>query len=128
MVQAPVAPHVIDNGIPRLPASQVLVAKYADHLPLCGQEGIFAPAGLAIPNSTLAQWLGSAGVQLQPLVDARRAPDAPGAACRRAPIGDARSGRGQDASAYLWSYCTTRYDDDTLVVFDFAKAVPADTS
>jgi transposase len=63
-VQAPVTPHVIDKGIPTAGLlAQVLVAKYADHLPLYRQEGIFARAGLAIPRSTLAQWVGSAGVQ-----------------------------------------------------------------
>ena len=38
--------------------AQVLVAKYADHLPLYRQEGIFGRAGQAIPRSTLAQWVG----------------------------------------------------------------------
>ena len=52
IVQAPVAPHVIDKGIPTTGLlAQVLVAKYADHLPLYRQEGIYARAGLAIPRS-----------------------------------------------------------------------------
>src|SRR3546814_5179329 len=49
-----------------------MVAKFADHLPLYRQEKIFARAGLAIARSTLAQWVGQTGVQLQPLVDALR--------------------------------------------------------
>lgn len=49
-----------------------MVAKFADHLPLYLQEKIFGRAGLAIPRSTLAQWVGQTGVQLQPLVDALR--------------------------------------------------------
>lgn len=49
-----------------------MVAKFADHLPLYRQEKIFPRAGLAIPRSTLAQWAGTCGVQLQPLVDALR--------------------------------------------------------
>ena len=73
LVQAPVAPHIIDKGIPTTGLlAQVLVAKYADHLPLYRQEAIFARAGLAIPRSTLGQWVGTCGVQLQPLVDALR--------------------------------------------------------
>ncbi len=43
-----------------------------DRLPLYRQERIFGRAGLAIPRSTLEQWVGSCGVQLQPLVDALR--------------------------------------------------------
>ena len=66
---------MIDKGIPTtgLLVAQVLVAKYADHLPLYRQESIFARAGLAIPRSTLAQWVGTCGVRLQPLVDALKA-------------------------------------------------------
>lgn len=52
--------------------AQVLVAKYSDHLPLYRQERIFARAGFAIPCSTLAEWVGVCGVQLQALVDALR--------------------------------------------------------
>ena len=58
ITQAPVAPHIIDKGIPTTGLlAQVLVAKYADHLPLYRQEAVFARAGLAIPRSTLAQWV-----------------------------------------------------------------------
>ena len=74
IVQAPVAAHIIDKGIPTTGLlAQVLVAKYADHLPLYRQERIFGRAGVAIPRSTLAQWVGVCGVQLQPLVDAMKA-------------------------------------------------------
>ena len=65
---------VIDKGLPTAGLlAQVLVAKYADHQPLYRQEGIFERAGLALPRSTLAQWVGVCGVRLQPLVDALRA-------------------------------------------------------
>ena len=71
LTQAPVPAQIIDKGIPTAGLlAQVLVAKYADHLPLYRQETIFARAGMALPRSTLAQWVGSCGVQLQPLVDA----------------------------------------------------------
>ena len=55
--------QVIDKGIPTAGMlAQVLVAKYADHLPLYRQEGIFARAGLTIPRSTLGAWVGQCGV------------------------------------------------------------------
>jgi transposase len=74
LMQAPVPAQVIDKGVPTAGLlAQVLVAKYADHQPLYRQEGIFERAGLAIPRSTLAQWVGACGVRLQPLVDALRA-------------------------------------------------------
>jgi transposase len=71
LIQAPVPAQIIDKGIPTSGLlAQVLVAKYSDHLPLYRQENIFARSGFAIPRSTLAQWVGVCGVQLQPLVDA----------------------------------------------------------
>ena len=74
LIQAPVPAQMIDKGIPTAGLlAQVLVAKYSDHLPLYRQEHIFGRAGLAIPRSTLASWVGQCGVQLQPLVDALKA-------------------------------------------------------
>lgn len=49
-----------------------MVAKFADQLPFYRQESIFGQAGLPIARSTLAQWVGLTGVQLQPLVHALR--------------------------------------------------------
>ena len=124
IVQVPVAAHVIDKGIPTAGLlAQVLVAKYADHLPLYRQEGIFARAGLAIPRSTLAQWVGSAGVQLQPLVDAMRDELLRHRVLHadETPVAMLDPGAGKTHRAYLWSYCTTSYDSDRLVVFDFAE-------
>ncbi|MFN3618649.1 MAG: transposase, partial [Aquabacterium sp.] len=71
LTQAPVEAHVIDKGLPTTGLlAQVLVAKFLDHLPLYRQEAIFARAGHAIARSTLAQWVGECGVQMQPRVDA----------------------------------------------------------
>ena len=73
LIQAPVPAQVIDKGIPTAGLlAHVMIAKFADHLPLYRQESIFGRAGLAIQRSTLAQWVGVTGVQLQPLVDALR--------------------------------------------------------
>ena len=73
LIQAPVPAHVIDKGIPTAGLlAHIMVAKFADHLPLYRQEKIFGRAGLPIARSTLAQWVGNCGVQLQPLVDALR--------------------------------------------------------
>ena len=71
LVQAPV-PRTSSTRASRRRGllAQVLVAKFLDHLPLYRQEHIFERAGLAIARSTLAQWVGECGAQLQPLVDA----------------------------------------------------------
>ena len=56
LIQAPVPAQVIDKGIPTAGLlAHVMIAKFADHLPLYRQESIFGRAGLAIPRSTLAQ-------------------------------------------------------------------------
>ena len=125
LVQAPVAPHVIDKGIPTAGLlAQVLVAKYADHLPLYRQEGIFGRAGLTIPRSTLAQWVGACGVQLQPLVDALKAEmlTRPILHADETPVAMLKPGLGKTHRAYLWSYCTTGFDPMRAVVFDFADS------
>ena len=71
LVQAPVPAQIIDKGVatPGLLA-HVLIAKYADHLPLYRQQQIFERAGLVIPKSTMADWVGQCGAALQPLVEA----------------------------------------------------------
>jgi transposase len=124
IVQAPVAPHVIDKGIPSTGLlAQVLVAKYADHLPLYRQEGIYGRAGLAIPRSTLGQWIGACGVQLQPLVDAMRRQLLQQAVLHadETPVAMLDPGAGKTCRAYLWTYCSTAWSADKLVVFDFAE-------
>ncbi|GGX96836.1 hypothetical protein GCM10007160_25600 [Litchfieldella qijiaojingensis] len=48
LVQAPMPAQAIDKGIPTSGLlAQVMIAKYADHLPLYRQEQIFARAGVA---------------------------------------------------------------------------------
>jgi len=49
--------------------AHVLVAKYADHLPLYRQSEIFERQGIELERSTLADWVGGASRTLQPLVD-----------------------------------------------------------
>ena len=125
LVQAPVAPHIIDKGIPTAGLlSQVLVGKYLDHLPLYRQEAIFGRAGLAIPRSTLASWVGQCGVQLQPLVDAlkREMLEDRVLHADETPVAMLKPGNGKTHRAYLWSYCTTSYSALRAVVFDFADS------
>jgi transposase len=124
LVQAPVAPHIIDKGIPTTGLlAQVLVAKYLDHLPLYRQEAVFERAGLAIARSTLAQWVGECGVQLQPLVDALVAEmlKHPVLHADETPVAMLKPGNGKTHRAYLWSYCTTQFNPMKAVVFDFAE-------
>src|ERR1700685_396071 len=73
IVQAPAPNRPIDRGLagPGLLA-HVLVAKYADHLPLYRQSEIYRRGGSDRDRSTLADGVGGASRTLQPLVDALR--------------------------------------------------------
>ncbi|MBQ0933648.1 IS66 family transposase [Ideonella alba] len=125
LVLAPVAPHIIDKGIPTSGLlAQVLVAKFLDHLPLYRQEAIFERAGLAIARSTLAQWVGECGAQLQPLVDALTAELLRHEVLHadETPVAMLKPGNGKTHRAYLWSYCTTSFNPVKTVVFDFAES------
>jgi transposase len=107
IVQAPVDAHIIDKGIPTAGLlAQVLVAKYADHLPLYRQESIFDRAGVTIPRSTLAQWVGVCGLRLQPLVDAMKAEILQHHVlhANETPVQMLRPGDGKTHRAYLWAY------------------------
>lgn len=125
LVQAAVAPHIIDKGIPTTGLlAQVLVAKYVDHQPLYRQESIFGRAGLVIPRSTLAQWVGACGVQLQPLVDALRQALLQHRVLHadETPVAMLKPGNGKTHRAYLWSYCTGAFEATKAVVYDFADS------
>ena len=123
--QVPVDPHVIDKGIPTTGLlAQVLVAKHADHLPLYRQEAIFGRAGLAIPRSTLAQWVGSCGVQVQPLVDAMRNELLQHRVLHadETPVSMLKPGNGKTHRAYLWAYATSAFETTRVVVYDFCES------
>ena len=96
----------------------------ATHLPLYRQEAIFERAGHLIARSTLAQWVGECGVQLQPLVDALAAEllRQPVLHADETPVAMLKPGHGKTHRAYLWSYCTTSYNPIKAVVFDFADS------
>ena len=123
--QAPVDAHVIDKGIPTAGLlAQVLVAKYVDHLPLYRQESIFGRAGLAIPRSTLAQWVGTCGVRLQPLVAALKAEILSHRVLHadETPVQMLKPGKGTTHRAYLWAYAPGAFEDIKAVVYDFCES------
>ena len=125
LIQAPVPAQVIDKGIPTAGLlAHVMVAKFADHLPLYRQEKIFGRAGLVISRSTLAQWVGQTGVQLQPLVDALReavlAQDVVHA--DETPVQMLAPGEKKTHRAYVWAYCTTPFSALKAVVYDFSPS------
>jgi transposase len=68
VVQAPAPSRLIEGGIPtEATVAQVLVSKYADHLPLYRQAQIYARQGVNLDRSTLADWVGRAAFHLRPV-------------------------------------------------------------
>ncbi|MCA1402895.1 IS66 family transposase zinc-finger binding domain-containing protein, partial [Bradyrhizobium sp. BRP56] len=58
VMQAPAPARLIEGGLPTdATVAQVLVSKYADHLPLYRQAQIYARQGIELDRSTLADWV-----------------------------------------------------------------------
>ena len=69
IVQMPMPSLPIERGRPGPGLlAHVLVANYADHLPLYRQSGIYAREGVELERSTLADWVGRSAALLDPLV------------------------------------------------------------
>ncbi len=124
LTQAPMPAQVIDKGMATSALlAQVLVAKFADHLPLYRQEQIFARAGVKIPRSTLAEWVGVCGVRLQPLVEALREAilNEPVVHADETPVQVLQPGSKKTHRAYLWAYAPGAFQALRAVVYDFTE-------
>ena len=107
VVQAPAPARLIEGGLPtEATVAQVLVSKYADHLPLYRQAQIYARQGINLDRSTLADWVGRAAWLLQPVHEhllmrlkgsAKLFADE-----TTAPVLD--PGRGRTKTGQLWAY------------------------
>src|SRR6201994_2576646 len=74
VVQAPAPARLIEGGIPtEAMVAHVLVARYADHLPLYRQAQILARQGVILERATLSFWLGYAAAEVAPVVARLRA-------------------------------------------------------
>ncbi|WP_029922793.1 IS66 family transposase [Nevskia soli] len=125
LIQAPVASEIIDKGIPTSGLlAHLLVAKFSDHLPLYRQSTIFGRAGLAIPRSTLASWVGVCGSKLQPLVDRLKAQVLTHAVLQadETSVSTLAPGTGKTHRSYLWAYATGEFESLRAVVYDFTPS------
>lgn len=125
LTQAPVPAHVIDKGMATSGLlAHTLIAKYCDHLPLYRQERIFARAGVAIPRSTLAEWVGKCGVQLQPLVDRLQELVLEQDIIHgdETPVSMLAPGQKKTHRAYVWAYATRKDADLKAVIYDFSES------
>lgn len=127
VVQSPAPARLIEGGLPteRLVAN-VLVAKYADHVPLYRQAQGFARQGIEIDRSTLAFWVGYAAAEVKPVWRLMRAHLLKSTKLfvdeTRAPVLD--PGRGKTKSGYFWALARDdrpwRGSDPPAVVYHYA--------
>lgn len=122
ILQEPAPSKPIDRGLagPGLLA-HVLVAKYADHLPLYRQSEIYNREGVELDRSTLADWVGGASRTLQPLVDALKkyVLTAEKLHGDDVPVPVLEPGNGKTKTGRLWTYVR----DDRPAGSDAASAV-----
>jgi transposase len=107
VVQAPAPARLIEGGLPTdATVAHVVVAKYADHLPLYRQAQIYARQGIDLDRSTLADWTGRAAWLLRPLharlLERLKASSKLFADETTAPVLD--PGRGRTKTGQLWAY------------------------
>ena len=107
VVQAPAPARLIEGGLPtEATVAQILVSKYADHLPLYRQAQIYARQGVELDRSTLADWVGRAAFMLRPvhqrLLTALKRSAKLFADETTAPVLD--PGRGRTKLGQLWAY------------------------
>jgi transposase len=127
VVQAPAPARIVEGGIPtEALIAQVLVAKYADHLPLYRQAQIYARQGIQLDRSTLADWVGRAAWYLRPLrehiLERLRRSERLFADETTAPVLD--PGRGRTKTGQLWAYARDDRpwggDDPPMVAYVYA--------
>jgi transposase len=69
VLQAPAPARLVEGGMPtEATVAHVLVARYADHLPLYRQSQILARQGIEIGREILADWTGTAATEVVPVV------------------------------------------------------------
>ena len=106
VIQAPAPARLIEGGLPtEALVAQVVVSRHADFLPLYRQANILIRQGIEIERSTLADWVGTAAAELQPLHDhlLDQLKASPKLFCdeTRCPVLD--PGRGKTKTGYMWS-------------------------
>lgn len=120
VVTAAAPPQPIEKGLPGPGLlAHVVVSKYADHLPLARQTGIFARHGIELSRSTLCDWVGRAAELAAPVVAEMRRDLLASKVIHTddTPVPVLDRSREKTRTARLWVYLGDRGHPNT--VFDF---------
>ena len=118
--ERPSAP--IEKGLPGPGLlAQVLVSKYADHLPLNRLEGIFARHGVEISRQTMCDWVKYSTHLLSPLYEAMKGDtlDSGVLGTDDTPVPVQEAGRGQTKEGRIWVYVGDA--DHAQTVYDYTE-------
>ena len=111
--QAPAISLPIEKGKPGPGLlANVLVSKYADHLPLYRQSGIYAREGVEISRNTMADWVGRSMELVGPLVDAigKHVMAGPAIHSDDTPVPVQAPGTGKTRTGRIWTYLRDERD------------------
>lgn len=99
--------------------AQVLVSKYADHLPLHRQEMIYRREGVHLDKATMCDWVDRSADLLQPIVDQLRRDvlSGPVVHADETPVKYLTPGQRGSQNGYVWTYADLQGD----VFYDFGR-------
>ena len=121
----PALPSIIDGGIPAPGLlAQIMVNKYADHLPLTRQREMVLRSGVDLPVSTLSSWVGATGFALEPLVAVLRQELRTEKVVHadETPVQMLAPGNGKTKTAYLFAYRRGEVEEPPIIVYDYAQS------
>jgi transposase len=113
-------PEPIEKGLPGPGLmAQVITSKYADHLPLHRQEGIFRRFGVELPRQTTCDWMRIAAELLEPIWKEmlRRIKPSEVIQTDDTPVRVLDPGHAGSRQGRLWDYLGDR--DHPYLVFDY---------
>lgn len=124
LIQEPMPAHIIDKGTPSTGLlAHLLIAKYADHLPLYRQEQIFSRSGINISRSTMAEWIGTCGLRLEPIAQALKETLLKQSILHadETPVPMLKPGKKKTHKAYIWAYASPSNAPIKAVYYNFTE-------
>jgi transposase len=101
--------------------ADILVKKFADHLPLCRQSEILSRENIIISRQTLSQWAVKCGLALKPLFEAlsREVLNSKNIFVDEVPIDMLKPGKGSVHQGYMWVIVGGKEANPALRIYNF---------